>query len=55
LTLTNACSQPGSEVTGTNALDRKVSGNKIIIDMPCTARALLAIAPITPSAPPPGR
>ncbi len=33
-------------VTGTNALDRKVSGNRISIDMPCTARALLAMVPI---------
>ncbi len=33
-------------LTGTNALDRKVSGNRISIDMPCTLRALLAIVPI---------
>ena len=33
-------------LTGTNALDRNVSGNRIIIEMPCTARALLAMVPM---------
>ena len=46
LTFTNAASQPGRVFTGTNALDRKVSGNRISIEIPCTARALLAIVPI---------
>ena len=42
---TNVCSQPGSVSTGTNALDRNVSGNMIIIEMPCTAWALRAMVP----------
>ncbi|GAB2944343.1 hypothetical protein GCM10027203_54220 [Nonomuraea fastidiosa] len=45
LTVTNAASQPGSVSTGTNAFDRNVSGNMIIMEMPCTAWALLAIVP----------
>ncbi|GAA4193020.1 hypothetical protein GCM10023074_13570 [Microbispora amethystogenes] len=45
LTRTNAASQPGSVSTGTNAFDRNVSGNRIIIEMPCTAWALRAIVP----------
>ena len=31
--------------TGTNAFDRNVSGNMIIIEMPCTAWALRPIVP----------
>ena len=46
LTFTNAASQPGSVLTGTNALDRNVSGNRIIIEMPWTLWALRAIVPI---------
>ncbi|GAA2208572.1 hypothetical protein GCM10009850_040300 [Nonomuraea monospora] len=42
---TNAASQPGSVSTGTNAFDRNVSGNRIIIEMPWTAWALRAIVP----------
>ena len=45
LTLTKACSQPGSVSAGTNALDRNVSGNMIIIEMPCTACAQRATVP----------
>ncbi|GIH71817.1 hypothetical protein Mth01_40700 [Sphaerimonospora thailandensis] len=45
LTRTNVASQSGSVSTGTNALDRKVSGNRIIMEMPCTAWALRAIVP----------
>ncbi|GGS79249.1 hypothetical protein GCM10010176_023140 [Nonomuraea spiralis] len=45
LTRTNAASQPGRVSTGTNAFDRNVSGNRIIIEMPCTAWALRAIVP----------
>ncbi|GII77593.1 hypothetical protein Sru01_25750 [Sphaerisporangium rufum] len=44
-TRTNAASHPGSVSTGTKALDRNVSGNRIIIEMPCTAWALRAIVP----------
>lgn len=36
----------GSVSVRTNALDRNVSGNRIIIDMPWTAWALRAIVPI---------
>ena len=43
---TNSASPDGSVLTGTNALDRKVSGNRISIEMPCTLRAFLAIVPI---------
>jgi len=42
---TNAASQPGRVSTGTNAFDRNVSGNMIIMEMPWTAWALLAIVP----------
>ncbi|GAA1618251.1 hypothetical protein GCM10009733_013220 [Nonomuraea maheshkhaliensis] len=42
---TNAASQSGRVSTGTNAFDRNVSGYMIIIEMPCTAWALLAIVP----------
>ncbi|GAA4934436.1 hypothetical protein GCM10023334_042670 [Nonomuraea thailandensis] len=42
---TNAASQPGSVSTGTNAFDRNVSGNRIIMEMPWTAWALRAIVP----------
>ncbi|GII50315.1 hypothetical protein Psi02_67390 [Planotetraspora silvatica] len=42
---TNAASQPGRVSTGTNAFDRNVKGNKIIMEMPCTAWALRAIVP----------
>ncbi|GAA2292373.1 hypothetical protein GCM10010149_44980 [Nonomuraea roseoviolacea subsp. roseoviolacea] len=45
LTRTNAASQPGRVSTRTNAFDRNVSGNKIIMEMPCTAWALRAIVP----------
>ncbi|GAA3165046.1 hypothetical protein GCM10020001_107540 [Nonomuraea salmonea] len=43
---TNAASHPGRLSTGTNAFDRNVSGNRIIMEKPCTAWALLAIVPI---------
>jgi hypothetical protein len=43
---TKSRSPPGSVSTGTNALDRNVSGNRIIIENPCTERALRAIVPI---------
>ncbi|OFB40201.1 hypothetical protein CcI156_12760 [Frankia sp. CcI156] len=46
LTLVKVSSQPGSVFAGTNALDRKVSGNRIIIEIPCTLRALRATVPI---------
>ena len=46
LTFTNVCSRPAACRPGTNALDRNVSGNRIIIEMPCTLRALRAIVPI---------
>src|SRR6201999_1356606 len=46
LIFTNVASQPGSVLTGTNALDRNVSGNRIIIERPWTLRALRAIVPI---------
>ncbi|GII57353.1 hypothetical protein Pth03_57420 [Planotetraspora thailandica] len=45
LTRTNAASQPGRVSMGTNAFDRNVKGNKIIIEMPCTAWALRAMVP----------
>ena len=45
LNLTNVCSQPGRVSAGTKALERKVSGNIIIIEMPCTAWALRATVP----------
>jgi len=45
LTRTNAASPPGRDSIGTNALDRKVSGKRIIIEMPCTAWTLRAIVP----------
>ncbi|GII63627.1 hypothetical protein Skr01_37120 [Sphaerisporangium krabiense] len=45
LTRTNAASQSGSVSTRTNAFDTNVSGNKIIMEMPCTAWALRAIVP----------
>jgi len=46
LTLVKSASQPGSVFAGTNALDRNVSGNRIIIEMPWTLRALRATVPI---------
>ena len=33
--------------TGTNALDMNVSGNRISIEIPCTAEALLISTPIS--------
>ena len=42
---TNVCSADGSVSTGTNAFDRNVSGNRIIIEIPWTLRALRAIVP----------
>ena len=45
LTSTNVCSHFGSVSAGTNAFDRNVSGNRIIIEMPWTLRALRAIVP----------
>src|SRR6478735_6472577 len=45
LMFTNASSQLGSDSGGTNAFDRNVSGNMIIIEMPCTAWALRARVP----------
>jgi len=42
---TNHCSQPGIVFTGTKALDRKVSGNRIIIEMPWTLDAVRAMTP----------
>jgi hypothetical protein len=43
---TNDCSQLGSVSAGTNAFDRNVRGNRIIIEKPCTVRALFASVPI---------
>src|SRR5262245_15351599 len=45
LMATKVPSQPGSDSTGTNALDRNVSGNRIMIEIPCTACALREIVP----------
>ena len=45
LMFTKVWSQPGRVSAGTKALDRKVSGNMIIIEMPCTAWALRATVP----------
>ncbi|GAA3077053.1 hypothetical protein GCM10017600_08360 [Streptosporangium carneum] len=45
LTRTNAASGSGMVSTGTNAFDRNVSGNRIIMEMPCTAWALRAMVP----------
>ena len=44
--MTNAASAPGRVRTGTNALDRNVSGNRISMEIPCTLRALRAIVPM---------
>ncbi|MNJ51630.1 hypothetical protein D3C77_469400 [compost metagenome] len=45
LMLTNHWSQLGIVSTGTNALERNVSGNSTIIDIPCTLEAVRAITP----------
>ena len=45
LTSANDCSQPGIVSVGTNALDRNVSGNITIREMPCTPWALRPIVP----------
>src|SRR5690625_1051007 len=45
LMLTNPCSQLGIVSTGTNALERNVRGNNIIMDIPDTLEAVRAITP----------
>ena len=45
LMFTKVWSHGGRVSAGTKALDRKVSGNMIIIEMPCTAWALRATVP----------
>src|SRR6478735_10206993 len=45
LICTNFCSQLGSVSSGTKALDRNVSGNMIIIEIPCTDWALRPMIP----------
>ncbi|GMA26303.1 hypothetical protein GCM10025864_40620 [Luteimicrobium album] len=44
-TWTKPCSQPGIDFGSTYALDRNVSGNRMIIEIPCTLEAVRAITP----------
>ncbi|GAA1258784.1 hypothetical protein GCM10009677_07020 [Sphaerisporangium rubeum] len=45
LTRTNAASALGRVSTGTKAFDRNVSGKRIIMETPCTVRALWTSVP----------
>ena len=45
LTSAKACIQPGMVSVGTNALDRNVSGNITISEMPCTPCAERPMVP----------
>ena len=45
LIFTNHWSQSGIVSAGTNALERNVSGNSTIIEIPCTLEAVRAITP----------